>query len=106
MIQGKAWESFCDKHFNKCPQLANDQYNSETKGSEQETLPKVIDTNNETDNEETIPQSTRLLRHNQFSLRYGFIGFLSISPVNVKGVIFLGQQNVCYHGYPVINTFL
>ena len=25
MIQGKAWESFCDKHFNKCLQLVNDQ---------------------------------------------------------------------------------
>lgn len=31
MIQGKAWESFCDKYFNKCLQLVNDQYNSETK---------------------------------------------------------------------------
>lgn len=25
MIQGKAWESFCDKHFNKCLQLVSDQ---------------------------------------------------------------------------------
>ena len=72
MIQGKAWESICDKHFNKCLQLVNDQYNSKTKASEQETLPKiidtntseqetlpkVIDTNSETDDEETIPKST------------------------------------------------